>query len=820
MAKKHKPKGGTDSKHSNKAKGKHQAAPAPTTRPVAIDASTPGASSSRRATKKAHQLDTIHDALADLAISPHDRAWGADRGARGRGSARGRGTPRGGRGRGGRGGSRGGGAYRAAPPAFPPRTHDSGDAEKPKTWRDSHRGLGFKNLVESNDKLNFMADPDPLADRGSDKVTVVPEFANEWMVAAPAWILKLYYVPFVSAGVITAPPRLTKNDVEVETVVETAHVDETDEVPNFWAMVATQDIEDEATGHELHADDAEEGQGESDDDGDRTVDEDEDHDEILDSVPDPVEPMILGSEIDDDAMSVDPAHPTSSYYDSASDFDHDVDDDDPTALDLDPALHLDAHDSGTDAHESDADSADDDDDLFVIDTNPAQIDFARVAPPKKHGPARALGDRPLSPTLPVFAKPQKGKGRVRAAEPTSPSLPVFVTPKGKGKPVPAAQVRIADDLAEYDFDGYDDEPMHGMFAVLAGRGYADADETDEDVSMATGTTATDATDNDDDGTSEEDDDSDDDESSSISSYNEAGGFAAVHSDEDDAIMQDYLANLSDSDRNDMYNAHVLSWAGAGSSTLSDMDDPFLTLAAPLKKARAGKGSKLKNKADPYGFGEEVYVGGVGAKKGKKGAKARAIQTAVDFDAVEKVIKRFMQDPFEQTQLPPMPKSLRKIAQSMAACYQLKTKALGSKKSKRLQLIKTQRSDYPRGTLAKQLKNLRQQHGAVPVVETWGSKSGAKKSSASTAAPAIKPTHGYVVGAHAPPIAQDNVGHKILRNFGWAPGETLGVGVAVVGEGVDGEVDPAAAAAARRAKEGALQAPLQAVVRAARRGLGT
>ncbi|KAJ3359013.1 hypothetical protein GGF32_009705 [Allomyces javanicus] len=815
MAKKHKPKGGSDTqskkKHAGKAAAK--AAPAPTRPAAATDASTPGASSSRRATKKAHQLDSIHDALADLAISPHDRAWGADFGARGRGGgARGRGAPRGGRGRGGRGGASrgGGGAYRAASPE---RAHDSGDAEKPKMWRDSHRGLGFKNLVESNDKLNFMADPDPLADKGSDKVTVVPEFANEWMVAAPAWILKLYYVPFVSAGVITAPPRLTKNVEEEEGVqkgIETAHVDEHDEVPDFWAMVATQDIEDEATGHELHADDAEDGQGEAD------VEQGTD-DETLDPVPDPVEPMILSSEIDDDAMSVDPAHPTSSYYDSASDFDHDPSDD-PAALDLDPALHLDAHESGTES-----DSADDDNDLFVIDSTPAHIDFARVAPPKKLGAARVvLGDRPPSPTLPVFAKPKKGKGRARAADPTSPSLPVFVTPKGKGKPAAAtaAQTRIADDLAEYDLDEYNEEPMHGMFAVLGRGGYAG--ETDEDVSMATGTT-TDATDDDDDdGTSEEEDDSDEDDSSSISSYNEAGAFAAVHSDEDDAILQDYLANLSDSDRHDMYNAHVLSWAGrSGGGGMSDFDDPFLTLAAPLKKVRAGKGSKLKNKADPYGFGEEVYVGGA-TKKGKKGAKARAIQTAVDFDAVEKVIKRFMQDPFEQTQLPPMPKGLRKIAQSMAACYQLKTKALGSKKSKRLQLIKTQRSEYPRGTLAKQLKNLRQQHGAVPVVETWGSKSGAKKAT-STGAPTIKPTHGYVVGAHAPPIAQDNVGHKILRNFGWAPGETLGMvggAAGVGGEDVGGEGDPAAAAAARRAKEGALQAPLQAVVRAARRGLGT
>ncbi|KNE63254.1 hypothetical protein AMAG_08402 [Allomyces macrogynus ATCC 38327] len=771
-------------KHAGKAK----AAPA-STRLATTDATTPGASS-RRATKKAHQLDTIYDALADLAISQHDRAWGphAGGGARGRCGARGRGTARGGRGRGGRGGSRGGGGYRAASPE---RAHGP-DAEKPKTWRESHRGLGFKNLITSNDKLNFMADPDPLAEKGSDKVTVVPEFANEWSVAAPAWILKLYYVPFVSAGVITAPPRLTNNDVTEEKgagPIETAHVDEHDEVPDFWAMVATQDIEDEATGHELHADDVVEGQDEAD------VEQETD-DQILDLVRDHAEAMALDSETaDDDAMSVDPAHLTSSYSNSASDFDYDASDD-PTALDLYPALHLDAHESGTDS-----DSADDDD-LFVIDTTPAQFDFARAAPPKKHGAARVLGDRPSTPTLPVFAKP-KGKGRAR---PTSPSLPVFVTPKGKGKPA----VRIADDLAEYDLDDYDDEPMHGMFAVLGRGGYAET--TDEDVSMATGTT-TDATDDDD-----SDDSDDGSDSSSISSYNEAGAFAAVRSDEDDAILQDYLANLSDSDRHDMYNAHVLSWAGrSAGGGLSDFDDPFLTLAAPLKKARAAKGSKLKNKADPYGFGDEVYVGGT--KKGKKGAKARAIQTAVDFDAVEKVIKRFMQDPFEQTQLPPMPKGLRKIAQSMAACYQLKTKALGSKHSKRLQLIKTQRSDYPRGTLAKQLKNLRQQHGAVPVVETWGSKTGAKKA-ASTAPPAIKPTHGYVVGEHAPPIAQDNVGHKILRNFGWAPGETLGVGVAAGGEAGAGDRDAVAAAGARRVKEGALQAPLQAVVRAARRGLGT
>ncbi|KNE67650.1 hypothetical protein AMAG_12385 [Allomyces macrogynus ATCC 38327] len=811
MAKKHKPKGGDQSKKTMHA-GKAKAAPA-SARPAA-DASAPAAQApSRRATKKAHQLDTIHDALADLAISPHDRPWGDARSARGRGTARGRGAARGNSrgGRGGRGGNRSGGADRSA--SLIAHAQD----EKPKTWRDSHRGLGFKSLVASNDKLNFMTDPDPLAPKGLTNVMVVPEFANEWLVAAPAWILKLYYVPFVSAGVITAPPRLTKHDVEVEkkAVETTAHLDEKDEVPEFWAMVATQDIEDEVTGHELHADDAEVGQGKADGDNDRPADDDDDEEEVLDPAPDPAELMILRSEFDDDATSVDPAHPTSSYYDSASDVDHDVSDDPAPALDLDPALHLDAHESGTDAHDSDSDSAADDDDLFVINTTPAHIDFARVAPPKKHSAARVLGDRPPSPTLPVFAKPKKGKGRAQAVEPTSPSLPVFITPKGKGKPTPPAPTRIADDLAEYDLGEYDDEPMHGMFAVL-GRGGRCADaggEMDEDVSTATGTDATDATDDD----SEEDsDDPDDvDDSSSISSYNEAGGFAAaVHSDEDDAITEDYLANLSDSERNDIYNAHVLTWAGAGSSGMSDSDDLFLTLAAPLKKARAGKGSKLKNKADPYGLGEEVYVGGVGAKKGKKGAKARAIQTAVDFDAVEKVIKRFMQDPFEQTQLPPMPKGLRKIAQSMAACYQLKTKALGSKKSKRLQLIKTQRSDYPRGTLAKQLKNLKQQHGAVPVVETWGSKSGAKNSSA---APAIKPTHGYVVGAHAPPIAQDNVGHKILRNFGWAPGETLGVGVAAGGEGGEGEVDPAAAATARR---GALQAPLQAVVRAARRGLGT
>ncbi|ORZ29631.1 hypothetical protein BCR44DRAFT_1380056, partial [Catenaria anguillulae PL171] len=152
-------------------------------------------------------------------------------------------------------------------------------------------------------------------------------------------------------------------------------------------------------------------------------------------------------------------------------------------------------------------------------------------------------------------------------------------------------------------------------------------------------------------------------------------------------------------------------------------------------------------------------------------------------------------------LPPMAKVQRKIVNTISKCYQLKSKALGSGHTRRVELIKTKHSIVPTGDRRRKLDALLRSHAYTPVTESWGGSGGAKgkgKGKAGTGAgpppPPRKVLPGYVVGKHAPPLDEENVGHKLLQALGWAPGSGIG-------------------------KSTGIQVPIVAVVRGRNRGLG-
>ncbi|KAI9219189.1 hypothetical protein BC828DRAFT_386754 [Blastocladiella britannica] len=245
-----------------------------------------------------------------------------------------------------------------------------------------------------------------------------------------------------------------------------------------------------------------------------------------------------------------------------------------------------------------------------------------------------------------------------------------------------------------------------------------------------------------------------------------------------------------------------------------------------------KGSKRKMRGDPYGFADTVFraTGGYDPKSvGRKRRGKLADSVSVDLRAVSLVIEMFLESPLASTQLPPMPKNARRVVVALAGCYGLRSKLIGNKMESRLQLTRTKHTDMPDADQRAKIDALLCDAGGAAVIEDqWGgqtSKGAHKRQSLSemrNTRPGgagkskhrrggevdeldltggngmlAKKTHGHVVGEHAAPIAENNVGHRLLLRLGWAgPGAALG-----------------------KDEHGGLVLPLTAMVRGKNRGLG-
>lgn len=231
---------------------------------------------------------------------------------------------------------------------------------------------------------------------------------------------------------------------------------------------------------------------------------------------------------------------------------------------------------------------------------------------------------------------------------------------------------------------------------------------------------------------------------------------------------------------------------------------FLARKQPRKGKGQGKGKKGKGKLEPEPQDPFVYDGPytVGA---------------INFRQINREIKAFMNDDIEDAlEMDPMPPLPRKFLHELAHLYGLKSKSAGQGRDRHCVLYKSERNSLPRSVKSvNSLVNRADQavlwmdksvtkgkkftQASVPghVKETRVRGGKGKKASAGgePTAPSTKPAVGTVIGKHAKPIAEDNVGNRLLQKMGWKPGQSLGAG-----------------------SEGILL-PVEAVVRGKRTGLG-
>ncbi|KAI8914525.1 G-patch domain-containing protein [Gorgonomyces haynaldii] len=155
------------------------------------------------------------------------------------------------------------------------------------------------------------------------------------------------------------------------------------------------------------------------------------------------------------------------------------------------------------------------------------------------------------------------------------------------------------------------------------------------------------------------------------------------------------------------------------------------------------------------------------------------------------IHQFCAGKEDATLLPPMPSNVRQTVLFLLQQYGLNSSLRGSGDKKILNVYRTKRTHIP--PQWKQLDKV--------AMEKFKGKRNAHFMPKSTPpktpkAPdnAARPKLGDIVGEKASPIAESNIGHKMLAAMGWTPGQGLGASGA-------GIVDPVAAIV--RSKRGGL-----------------
>ncbi|MCJ1359151.1 MAG: hypothetical protein MMC33_009151 [Icmadophila ericetorum] len=208
---------------------------------------------------------------------------------------------------------------------------------------------------------------------------------------------------------------------------------------------------------------------------------------------------------------------------------------------------------------------------------------------------------------------------------------------------------------------------------------------------------------------------------------------------------------------------------ASSSESSDSDaEKVLHMAWERDRSKKKKAKQER---------ESLRAQGLLGKTNKIDMKAK-YASGITFEQAKDEIKLFLLSTLESLPLPPLDKRDRKMIHEMASVFALKSKSIGSGKSRFPVLIKTSRTvDVDGDDILNLLAQRRffprrdKQTGRGPARARGANARGGAGGGGSGAAVSYR--DGEVVGAAAPELGSDNRGRAMLEKMGWSTGTALG-----------------------------------------------
>ncbi|KAF9550646.1 hypothetical protein EC957_011961 [Mortierella hygrophila] len=323
-------------------------------------------------------------------------------------------------------------------------------------------------------------------------------------------------------------------------------------------------------------------------------------------------------------------------------------------------------------------------------------------------------------------------------------------------------------------------------------------------------------------------------------------------DDDMLALEDYLQNTTDPDNPDYFDSFLgsLTSLPSGFGQSSDVrdgldaddsdfeedaseddsqdDEDFDFTAKSSERRRKRKADELLSGAldtafdsdwpagAPYGYDfydPEEFVGRNGRRP--RGGTAAAVPYGNHLEALTSIndhIKEFVNNRSKVSlELPPLAKALRRRVHLLCEQYNLRSQSVGSGKNRFPVLLRTEKTKMPQVPIdLRKFMNA----GFGPRVQAefdnrWDRKKGGGgnhrrdgkrggghgNDNNKDPKDSARAVTGSVVGGTASEISKENVGHRMLAKMGWSPG----VGLGASGDGIT--------------------KPIEAVVRAKRRGLG-
>ncbi|KAF9917526.1 squalene synthetase-like protein [Linnemannia zychae] len=330
--------------------------------------------------------------------------------------------------------------------------------------------------------------------------------------------------------------------------------------------------------------------------------------------------------------------------------------------------------------------------------------------------------------------------------------------------------------------------------------------------------------------------------------------AESEEDDDMLALEDYFQNTTDPDNPDYLDSFLGSLtslnSGFGHSSgvhdgldLDDSDfeeeaseddsqddEDFDFTNKSAEKRRKRKADELLSSAldtafdsewpagapQGYGFYEpEEFVGRYGRRP--RGDTAISVPYRNHLEALTSIndnIKDFVNDRTKVSlELPPLAKALRRRVHLLSELYNLRSQSVGSGKNRFPVLMRTEKTKLPHTPI--DLRRFMNAGMPLPRIQEGfdgrrdrsnnrrgdryrrrvGLQDGDYRMSAKDPRDSARAVAGSVVGGTASEISKDNVGHRMLSKMGWSPG----VGLGASGDGIT--------------------KPIEAVIRARRRGLG-
>ncbi|KAI8920291.1 hypothetical protein DFJ77DRAFT_427258 [Powellomyces hirtus] len=143
------------------------------------------------------------------------------------------------------------------------------------------------------------------------------------------------------------------------------------------------------------------------------------------------------------------------------------------------------------------------------------------------------------------------------------------------------------------------------------------------------------------------------------------------------------------------------------------------------------------------------------------------------------VQNIRSDQSDSVALTPMPSAIRNLVAAMAKHYHVIPKTRGKGKHKITVLIRTQRSTVPRDWSRLVEKVVAEADGKLSgntrSPQSFNKSYKERKAGKLPGPPNedAKPKLGSIVGHGSAAIAETNVGHRMLKAMGWAPGQALG-----------------------------------------------